>query len=113
MSGCFIANKIMHYSPAPRRLLQAHSPHQLVTQWDLQQWDTDPMPLGVPAAQCKAAALGVGESFQDSGHKASHAKSDCTQGPPFRPGPTGCSHLLWAVLILAWFYPLGAAVESH
>lgn len=60
MSGCFIANRITHNSPAPRRLLQTHSPHQLVTQWDLQQWDMDPMALGVPAAQCKAAALGVG-----------------------------------------------------
>lgn len=113
MSGCFIANRITHNSPASRHLQQAHSPHQLVMQWDLQQCDTDPMALGVPAAWYKAAALGIGGSIQDSGHRASSAESDCTQGPPFRPGPTGCSYLLWAALILAWFYPLEAAVGSH
>lgn len=47
MSGCFIANRITHNSPASRHLHPSKLfLHQLVKQWDLQQCDTSPILLG-------------------------------------------------------------------
>lgn len=59
MSGCVIANRITRNSPASRHLRPSKLfLRQLVKQWDLQQCDMGPMPLGVPAAWHGAAMLG-------------------------------------------------------
>lgn len=98
MSGCFIANRITHNSPASRHLHPSKLfLHQLVKQWDLQQCDTSPMPLGVPAAWHRAAIRGNGKPNQRLWAQGQQHRPGHTQGPSFRPGPAWLSSFLSAM----------------